>query len=130
MPEKEESAVHVVYVEDEPSIAKLLASGLGMFGIKVHPIYSSAEELLAKTEANEFGEADLFFFDIRLPKMTGIELAESLRKRGEKRPFVLVSAWPAPSQEKLNQIHASFLPKPFDFPDVIQTIQRLTQSAP
>ena len=42
-------------------------------------------------------------------------------------PFVLVSAWPSPPQEELNAIDATFLPKPFDFPDVIRTIQTLSK---
>lgn len=117
--------IQVVYVEDEPSIAKLLVSGLNLFGIEVHPIYASAEALLEQADGDAFVGADMFFFDIRLPKMTGIELAEALREKGEKRPFVLVSAWPKPPQEKLDQIQAHFLPKPFDFPDVIQKIQEL-----
>lgn len=117
--------IQVVYVEDEPSIAQLLVSGLGLFGIEVRPLYTNAEELLNQTDEEALQDADIFFFDIRLPKMTGIELAEALRARGEKRPFVLVSAWPKPPQEKLDEIQASFLPKPFDFPDVIQTIQTL-----
>lgn len=118
--------VKIVYVEDEPSIAQLLVSGLGLFGIDVHPVFASAEALLANIEDGMFDEADMFFFDIRLPRMTGLELAAELRKRGEKRPFVLVSAWPAPNKEKLAELGAEFLPKPFDFPDVVQTIQRLS----
>lgn len=120
--------INLVYVEDEPSIAQLLVSGLGLFGIVVHPVFMSAEELLENLERKEFQQADVLFFDIRLPKMTGVELAQELRNRGEKRPFVLVSAWPSPSEETLEQIQARFLPKPFDFPDVIQTIQDLIQS--
>lgn len=118
--------VKIVYVEDEPSIAQLLVSGLGLFGIDVHPVFTSAEALLDNMENGLFDEADMFFFDIRLPRMTGLELAAELRKRGEKRPFVLVSAWPSPSKEKLSELGAEFLPKPFDFPDVVQTIQRLS----
>jgi len=117
--------IHIVYVEDEPNIAQLLVSGLGLFGITVHPVFMSAEALLDKIDLPEFQEADLLFFDIRLPRMTGLELARELRSRGEKRPFVLVSAWPAPSNQELEAINARFLPKPFDFPDVIQTIQEL-----
>jgi len=124
---KKQPQVVLVYVEDEPNIAQLLVSGLGLFGISVHPVFMSAEALLADREHSEFEEADLFFFDIRLPRMTGLELAKELRKRGEKRPFVLVSAWPAPSEDELKAIDAKFLPKPFDFPDVIQTIQQLMQ---
>jgi CheY-like chemotaxis protein len=117
--------VIVTYVEDEPNIAQLLVSGLGLFGITVYPVFMSAEALLERIDAPEFEKADLFFFDIRLPRMTGLELAQELRRRGEKRPFVLVSAWPAPSEKELAAIQAEFLPKPFDFPDVIRTIQKL-----
>ena len=121
-----QETVKIAYVEDEPSIAQLLVSGLGLFGIQVQPVFMSAEDLLKQADSPELAEVDLFFFDIRLPKMTGLELAGKLRELGEKRPFVLVSAWPTPSAEKLEKIGAVFLPKPFDFPDVIQTIQRLT----
>ena len=120
-----QEVVKIAYVEDEPSIAQLLVSGLGLFGIEVQPVFMSAEEMLKQTESEALSEVDLFFFDIRLPRMTGLELAGKLRDLGEKRPFVLVSAWPAPSAEQLDKIDAVFLPKPFDFPDVIQTIQRL-----
>lgn len=120
-----QETVKIAYVEDEPSIAQLLVSGLGLFGIEVRPVFMSAEELLKQTDSEALAEVDLFFFDIRLPRMTGLDLAGKLRELGEKRPFVLVSAWPAPSAEQLAKINAVFLPKPFDFPDVIQTIQRL-----
>lgn len=119
--------IRIVYVEDEPSIAQLLASGLGLFGIHVDPIFMSAEELLENMDRFEYQEADLLFFDIRLPKMTGVELAQELRSRGEKRPLVLVSAWPPPTNKELGQLEAIFMPKPFDFPDVIKTVQKLTQ---
>ena len=120
-----QETVKIAYVEDEPSIAQLLVSGLGLFGIEVKPVFMSAEELLNQADGAEMKEVDLFFFDIRLPKMTGMELARKLRDHGEKRPFVLVSAWPPPTDEDLQKIGAHFLPKPFDFPDVIQTIQKL-----
>ena len=120
-----EAKLSVLYVEDEPNIAKLLASGLSLFGIEVFPAFVSAEELLDKTNNEGFQEADILIFDIRLPRMTGMELAAELRERGETRPIVLVSAWPAPTREQLDKIGAKFLPKPFDFPDVVQTVQRL-----
>ncbi|MCA9918935.1 MAG: response regulator [Anaerolineales bacterium] len=120
-----QETVKIAYVEDEPSIAQLLVSGLGLFGIEVKPVFMSAEDLLTQVDSPELEEIDLFFFDIRLPKMTGMELAGKLREHGEKRPFVLVSAWPAPPSDTLQKIGAEFLPKPFDFPDVVQTIQKL-----
>lgn len=120
--------IKLVYVEDEPSIAQLLVSGLGLFGIEVRPVYASAEALLDQLGTPAYDDADIFFFDMRLPRMTGLELATQLREQGEKRPFVLVSAWPSPTNAQLKAINASFLPKPFDFPDVIETIQSLALS--
>lgn len=117
--------INVLYIEDEPNIAKLLASGLGLFGINVHPALISGEDLLEKYDAPQYQDAHILLFDIRLPKMTGLELARELRSRGETRPIVLVSAWPSPSREELEEVGAAFLPKPFDFPDVVDTIQRL-----
>lgn len=120
--------INIVYVEDEPSIAQLLSSGLGLFGMKVHPIYMSAEELLQNLNGPDFATADLFIFDIRLPGMTGIELATRLRQKGETRPFILVSAWPAPPAEQLTSIQASFIAKPFDFADIVAKVQELAQT--
>jgi DNA-binding response OmpR family regulator len=119
--------IKIAYVEDEPSIAQLLVSGMGLFGIDVSPVFKSAEALLEDMDNPEFTGADLLFLDIRLPRMTGLELAYELRRRGEIRPFILVSAWPAPAKAELTKLGATFLPKPFDFSDMIKTIQQLTR---
>ena len=119
--------ITIAYVEDEPSIAQLLVSGLGLFGIKVRPIYMSGEALLDSVRQPEFAEADILFFDVRLPQMTGVELAAELRARGEQRPFVLVSAWPSPPRDVLEEVNAVFLAKPFDFPKLVRTIQFLAE---
>ena len=115
----------VLYVEDEPSLAELLRVGLGLFGMIVYPIYCSAEELLSKIGSPEFAEADILFLDIRLPGLTGLELARHLRKNGEARPIVIVSAYNRPDSEVLEEIRAVFQPKPFDFDEIVRTIQSL-----
>jgi len=115
----------VLYVEDEPSLAELLRTGLGLFGIVVCPIYCSAEELLSKISSPEFARADILFLDIRLPGLTGLELAKHLRADGEARPIVIVSAYNRPDSDVLEEIHAVFQPKPFDFDGIVRTIQSL-----
>ena len=117
--------ISIAYVEDEPSIADLLAQGLGLFGMNVDPIYMTAEAFLDNHQSDAIKNADIFVFDIRLPRMTGLDLAHKLRERGETRPFLLVSAWPAPTEAELTAIGARFLPKPFDFSDVVSTIQTM-----
>jgi FixJ family two-component response regulator len=76
--------VHVAYVEDEPSIAQLLVSGLGLFGIKVRPIYMSGEELLDHIDDEAFEQVSIFFFDIRLPQMSGVDLAAPVARAGRE----------------------------------------------
>ncbi len=117
--------VVVLYLEDEPNLAELLRAGLGMFGMVVSPIYCSAEELLGKINSTEFTAADIMILDIRLPGLTGLELAKRLRDQGEKRPIVIVSAFNRPDQSILDEIGATFQPKPFDFEAIVHTIQSL-----
>jgi len=117
--------VRVLYVEDEPSLAELLRAGLALFGMIVNPIYCSAEELLRKVSSPEFAAADLLILDIRLPGVTGLELAKRLRGQGENRPIVVVSAYNRPDSAVLDEIRAAFQPKPFDFDEIVHTIQGL-----
>lgn len=118
--------IRVLYVEDEPSIAALLRDGLGLFGIKVYPIYPAAEPVLNKAlNDEEIQGADICFFDIRLPGMTGLDLARRLRDAGDQRPFVIVSAYHPPDPDLLASLRARFMPKPFDFAAIVALIQEL-----
>ena len=114
----------VAYVEDEPAIAELLKSGLGLFGITVEPIYGTAEEAQDQILSGDV-DADVLIFDIRLPGKTGLELAQALRDAGEERPFLIVSAYQPPASSELGALGASFMPKPFDFAGIVGVIQNL-----
>jgi DNA-binding response OmpR family regulator len=120
--------IKVVYVEDEPAIAELLKSGLDLFGIEVSPIYGNAEDAFNQitSEDSELKECKMLVFDIRLPGMTGLELARKLREAGETRPVLIVSAYQPPARAELEELKASFMPKPFDFAGIVNKIQDLT----
>ncbi len=122
-----ERNIKVLYVEDEPAIAELLKSGLDLFGIEVNPIYGSAEEAFAQIMEGKppLSECHMLVFDIRLPGMTGLELAKSLREAGEKRPILIVSAYQPPPRGQLEELEAHFMPKPFDFAGIVNKIQDL-----
>ena len=119
----EDININVAYVEDEPAIAELLKSGLALFGIHVNPIYGTAED--ARDQIQGGINADVLIFDIRLPGMTGLELAQQLRDAGETRPFLIVSAYHPPSNSELNALDAAFMPKPFDFAGIVGIIQNM-----
>jgi len=119
--------IKVLYVEDEPAIAELLRSGLELFGIDVSPIYGNAEEAFQTITSGQppMSECQLLVFDIRLPGMTGLDLAAKLRDANEKRPILIVSAYQPPARAQLEAIKASFMPKPFDFAGIVSKIQEL-----
>jgi DNA-binding response OmpR family regulator len=119
--------IKVLYVEDEPAIAELLKSGLDLFGIEVSPIYGNAEEAYQKIVSGQppLNECQMLVFDIRLPGMTGLELAAALRQAGERRPILIVSAYQPPPRSQLEELDAHFMPKPFDFAGIVSKIQEL-----
>jgi two-component system response regulator MprA len=122
------SDINVLYVEDEPAIAELLRSGLDLFGIQVNPIYGNAEDAFDQITGSEnelINACQMLVFDIRLPGMTGLELAARLRESGEDRPILIVSAYHPPPQSQLAELQAAFMPKPFDFSGIVQKIQEL-----
>ncbi len=125
MPTKQD--IKVIYVEDEPAIAELLKSGLDLFGIEVSPIYGSAEEAYNQITVGKppIIDCNMLVFDIRLPGMTGLELARKLRENGEKRPILIVSAYQPPPRAELRELDAHFMPKPFDFAGIVNKIQTL-----
>lgn len=122
-----DEAIKVLYVEDEPAIAELLKSGLDLFGIEVSPIYGNAEIAFDQitTGQQPMADCNVLVFDIRLPGMTGLELARTLRGAGETRPILIVSAYQPPPRSELTELGAYFMPKPFDFAGIVNVIQGL-----
>ena len=117
--------LNAIYVEDEPDIASLLQNILSAFGISVKT-YERPDNFLAERDEPAISDANLFIFDIRLPGMTGLELAAQLRSEGERRPILMVSAYSPPAPSELQELEASFHPKPFDFPVLVDTVRQLT----
>jgi DNA-binding response OmpR family regulator len=58
-----------------------------------------------------------------------LELAKKLRKQGDKRPIVIVSAYNRPDSTVLEEIGAAYQPKPFDFDEIAHTIRTLVKQA-
>ena len=120
----------VLFVEDTESNARLLTVGLEYFNVTVNSVFRTGEKLLANLEHALVQAADVLIVDIRLPDMSGIELAARLRDLGDERPLILVSAWPPPDQAELRRINALFVPKPFNFPRLAQILQQFSAAAP
>jgi DNA-binding NtrC family response regulator len=90
LPEIPEPAMsHILIVEDEPTTSWALAEGLADDGFTIDT-FRSAEEALAWLAD---GRCDLVIADLRLPGMSGIELAGKLKRGRSACPVILVSAY-------------------------------------
>jgi CheY-like chemotaxis protein len=78
--------VHVLFVEDDPSVAQMYKLKLELDGYKVE-IATDGEMALEMA-----GRAlpDIIFLDIRLPKLDGIGVLEALRADPTTRPVPVV----------------------------------------
>jgi PAS domain S-box-containing protein len=83
-------APHILVVEDEPDVAKLLAQMLSRGGYRVD-IAHSGEQALSALGRNDY---DALSLDLMLPDMSGLEIIRRLRENPATAslPIVVVSA--------------------------------------
>ncbi len=81
--------VHVLFVEDDPSVAQMYKLKLELDGYQVHVAADGEAALTMATEA----PPDIIFLDIRLPKLDGLAVLEALRsnERTKHVPVVILS---------------------------------------
>lgn len=104
------TTVVVVVVDDDEPLRKALASMLRASGFRVIT-FASAEEFLASFERRT---ASCLILDVRLPRMSGVELQRHLAEIGESIPIVFVTAHGDDNLRNmlLNSGASSFLAKP------------------
>lgn len=111
---------NLLIVDDDRVILNLLADGLRDFGYRVATAVS-AGDALGLVQAEDF---DLAILDLRMPEVSGMELARTLRANGGP-PFVFLSAFgdgPA-AQEAAIAGAMGYLVKPVDIPQLPPMIE-------
>jgi CheY-like chemotaxis protein len=78
--------VHVLFVEDDPSVAQMYKLKLELDGYKVE--IATDGEMALKMAGSAL--PDIIFLDIRLPKLDGIGVLEALRADPRTRPLPVV----------------------------------------
>ena len=98
-------------VDDDESVRESLPDLLREFGFASRA-FSSAEEFLASGSANE---TSCLILDIAMPGMTGPELHQELKRRGQKIPTIFITGQRDETirDRMLKQGAAGFLLKPF-----------------
>lgn len=113
---------HILVVDDEDTHRQLMTDLLTPLGFTVHQTRSGKDalELLKKQDI------DLFLLDISMPEMNGWELLSRLRKSGNSRPVIILSAnqdHNASNPEPLREYDA-FVSKPIRLEKLLEQVQR------
>lgn len=113
----------LLIVEDDTKIANMLKKGLNQERMIVDLAHDGETGLdLASTE-----EYDVIILDWMLPKISGTQICESLRKANNTTPILMLTA-KGQLDDKLEGFHLGvddYLVKPFAFEELLARIQAL-----
>lgn len=112
------SALHkVLVVDDDPVVARSFDRVLSGKGYAVITA-ASGQEALNKLESEDY---DVVFTDIKMPGMSGLEMAEQVKERRPWLPVVIITGYGSPDNEARAEAAgvSSFLRKPLS-PDMIE----------
>jgi len=119
---------HILIVEDEPSTSWALSEGLADAGFTIDT-FGTAEDAWEWLQGSR---SDLVISDLRLPGMSGIELARKLQRGPHAQPVILVTAYtPGRDDEMQRAGIVECFPKPFQIDQLRQSVHRaLAQARP
>ncbi len=129
MGRRESAGLRVMIVEDEPSIAMLLAYNLEAAGYVVERIERGDEAELRLTEE----PPDLLILDWMLPGVSGLEICRRLRAREQTRmlPVIMLTAR-GEEKERIRGLAIGaddYVVKPFSVPEVMARVHALLRRA-
>jgi DNA-binding NtrC family response regulator len=120
--------MHVLLVEDSDEVSCITVEYLHELGHEVTAV-TTAEQAIPKVAESRI---DVVMTDVRLPGMSGLELARHLAKQYPTLPVVIASGFGAIDVEILmgeKRSNISSLPKPYDMDDLDRTLNAAIQSA-
>ena len=105
----------ILVVDDEEEVRDILAEALEDFGYAVLTA-ASGEEALSMLAAD--GGVDMVITDVRMPGISGLELAEEIRRRWPEMKVVLISGYFLPQA-----VPQHFLKKPFHMKELASIVR-------
>ena len=114
----------VLVVDDAPQIADAVANILRRLNYEVAvDITSSAHEALSRVQQ---GAYSLIITDYQMPDMSGLELAQAVRRISPDMPIVLMSGDDISELRRASKglDLAAFLAKPFSITRLLDVVQR------
>lgn len=120
--------MRILLVEDEPSAAAMLAKGLREEAYAVD-MAADGETALAQAFVNDY---DLIILDVVLPGKDGFKVCRELRSNHSSVPVLMLTARDAVEDrvEGLDSGADDYLPKPFDFEELLARVRALLRRKP
>lgn len=114
---------HVVLVEDDALVRKLLEKRLIAAGFQVSPLRDGRDLVQLVSDQRP----DLILLDLGLPHIDGLALVEELRAVGLETPVMVLTAYDLPHlQATVRSTGANELvQKPYDQEDLLHRMRRL-----
>jgi len=122
---------NILVIEDEPSVAIALRDSLESEGYQVQTAKDGSEGLrLASVNAGDNGP-ELIILDLMLPKISGLEVCQRLRRAGVETPVIMLTARGAASDAAFGlKLGADdYIPKPFDVGELLARVEAVLRRA-
>ncbi len=115
--------MRVLVAEDDDGLRSVLERGLRENGYAVD-VAENGEKALQYLDTYEYEVAIL---DWRMPKVSGLEVIQRLRRRGSSLPILMLTARDAASDRVtgLDEGADDYLVKPFDFSELLARVRAL-----
>jgi CheY-like chemotaxis protein len=114
----------ILVVDDDAQVREVTGRYLADVGLDSLAVGSAGEALTLLADGRA---PDLLVLDIKLPDLSGPELAQRIHLRFPRVPVLFLSAWPEAEvgPRALQPVLWRFLPKPFSQGDFIEAVRRL-----
>lgn len=121
-------AAHILLVDDNDEFRESTCWLLEDAGFAVHAFASAAALLDGLDEATAVGAPACIVSDVRMPRMSGIELQQELKRRAVELPLVFVTAHAdiPLAVEAMRNGAVNFIEKPFDPITLVHALRTAT----
>jgi len=114
----------VMIVDDNANMAEVLSEMLEVFHIGTFAVQDGEMALRSLNEEL----VTMVITDLRMPKMSGVDLLKSIKAQSPEIPVVVISGFSlSPEDDQaVREIADGFLNKPFRMEDIQNLLERLT----
>ncbi|MFV0518061.1 MAG: sigma-54-dependent transcriptional regulator [Aminipila sp.] len=118
--------INILVVDDELNVRQLLSKVLSKAGYKVYTACDGLEAYELIQDIN----IDIIISDIKMPRMTGIELLHKVKALESDIGFILITAF-ATTETAIDAIKngaQDYVTKPFDFTEILTAVKKLSMT--